>query len=173
MLKRFAVASLLIVIFVVSIVAYLYVQKTQSDLQKAASVSDFELIVRYGVGARNELNTFNGTYTHDMIIDPPITTNLTLTIEEKWPTLQRIEEMDFFNLPSSFPVNPHMWVTPQVDYYIKVQNGSQTKEVSWNDNSLVESSIENSLDQLVIHIRGVIEQKLEYKALPTPNGGYL
>jgi hypothetical protein len=171
--KKITLAILLVLILVLSLGIYIYTQKTQSDAKKAANVSAFNLIFKYGVGAKNELNTYNGTYTQDMVLDPSITTNLTLTVEEKWQILQRIDEMDLFSFPGNFSANPSGWVTPQADYYIKVQNGSQTKEVSWNDNSLMDSNIHSNLEQLASYIQSVIVQKAEYKALPTPRGGYV
>jgi hypothetical protein len=170
MAKKLIFAILITLILVVSVGTYLYMQKTQSDMQKA--VSDFNLIFKYGVGAKNELNTYNGTYTRDMIIDPSITTSLNLTVEEKWQILQKINEIDFFNIPSNFSVNPSLWTLPQLDYYVKVEYGSQIKEVSWNSRSLMESNTQSSLEQLVSYIESIIQQKPEYKALPTPRAGY-
>ena len=98
--KRVSFGVLLILILIVSAGAYIYVQKTQSDVQKAADVSDFDLIFKYGVGAKNELNTYNGTYVKDMVTAPSVTTNLSLTIEEKRQILQRIAEIGFFTYPT-------------------------------------------------------------------------
>lgn len=173
MKRTVVIASLLVLILVLSIGSYLYAQKIQSDMQKAANVSSFNVIFRYGVGSKNELNTFNGTYTIDQGAKPSITANLTLSVEEKWQILQTIAETDFFGLPSNFTVNPTFFVEPQVDYYIKVQNGTQTKELSWNDRSIMEDNEKSSLDQLVSSIQGVIAQNPECKALPTPFVGYL
>lgn len=108
-----------------------------------------------------------------MVIDPSITTKLKLTTQEKLNIMQKIEEINFFNISSSFPINPQAWQTPQVDYYIKVQNGSEIKEVNWNENSLIENSIKNNLDQLRLLLINTIENKPEYKALPTPSAGYI
>ena len=166
-------ALLLITFFIVLVGSFLYYEKIQSDMVKSENVGDFELLFKYGVGAKNELDTFNGTYTKDMVIDPSITINLTLTVEEKWQIMNKIYPIDFFNLPSSFPINPHMWKTPQTDYFLKVQNGTQTNEVYWNDNSILEDSVEKNLNQLVIYLIEIIENKAVYKALPTPTAGYL
>ena len=165
MLKRFAAATLLILLLAISLAVYLSTQKPSDD--------DFNLVLKYGVGAKNVLNTFTEKYTKDLIILPPVTTKLILTSQEKMQILQKIDEMNFFSFPSTFPLNPDVWVTPQIDYYFFVQNCSQTKEISWNSNSLIETDIENCLNQLVSYITGLIEQKPEYKALPTPQGGYL
>ena len=171
MLKRFAVAILLILILAISLAFYLSTQKPSDDSSNLAD--DFNLVLKYGVGEKNELNTFNETFTKDLVLDPPVTTKLSLTSQEKMRILQRIDEMDLYGFPDNFPINPHAWVTPQVDYYIKVQNGSEIKEIGWNSNSLIEDDIKNCLEQLVGYMIGLIEQKPEYKALPTPNGGYL
>ncbi len=44
--------------------------------------SNFNLIFKYGVGAKNILDTFEATYTKDMVMDPPITVALPLSEEE-------------------------------------------------------------------------------------------
>lgn len=143
-----------------------------SAAEMAKTVRGFELAYKYGVGAKNELNTFNGTFTHDMVVDPSITTDLELTIWEKGQILQKIKEIDFFNLPSSYPEEPGRWMSTKVDYYIRVQYGSQVKEISWNNNSQEDSNVQ-SLEQLADLIQGMIIAKAEFKALPTPRGGYV
>jgi hypothetical protein len=171
MQRKFIVAILLMLILVVSIAAYIYFQKPSGDSYDS-SQNVINIIFKYGVGARNELNTFEGTYTKDMVMDNPITTRMILSQEELRQIQQKITEIDLFSFPDNFSINPSGEVTPQTDYYIKVQNGSQIKEISWNDNSLIESNMQNSLDQFVSYLVGIIEQKPEYKALPAARGGY-
>lgn len=134
--------------------------------------NDFNILFKYGVTARNELNTFDNTYTKDMIIDPPIKIWLYLSDDEMNQIKQKIVEIDFFNLPETLPLrNDGGFVTPQDDFYIKVQNGSAVKEVSWSSNSEV-NSIEQNLTQLANLLTGIVEQRPEYRDLPPPNGGY-
>jgi hypothetical protein len=133
---------------------------------------DLNLIFKYGVMARNELNTFNNTFTKDLIIDPPITTRLYLSDEEMKQIWQKMVEIDFFNYPETSSLWTDKFVTPSSDYYIKVQNGSATKEVSWNSNSQLEPNVEDDLGQLVRCITDIVEQRPEYKVLPPPHGGY-
>jgi len=170
-LKRFAVTTLLILVLAISSAVYISTQKPSDENYNIAD--DFNLVLKYGVGAKNELNTFNETYTKDLVLDQPATTKLSLTNQEKMQILQKIDEMNLFSYSKDFPTNPHAWTTPQVDYYIKLQNGTQIKEITWNSNSLIESNTKNGLDQITGYIIGLIEQKSEYKALPSPNGGYL
>jgi len=50
---------------------------------------------RYSVGARNELNTFNITYTKDMVKDPLVTVKLSLSEEEPNRVYQKMIEFEF------------------------------------------------------------------------------
>ncbi|MFC1919116.1 hypothetical protein ACFLWW_04025, partial [Chloroflexota bacterium] len=88
------------------------------------SEADFNLIFKYGVMARNELDTFQGTYTKDMVADPPITVNLSLTEEELDRIHRKMLEIDFFNYPETFTVSVAQGekvgiVTPYSSYYFK------------------------------------------------------
>lgn len=158
-------------ILAVSVAAYLSFQNLSGGSFNSAD--SFNLVFKYGVGVRNELNTFSGTYTKDMVTDPSITIRMILSQEELRQIQQKITEMDLFSFPDNFPLNSYGGVTPQTDCYIKVQNGTQIKEISWSTNSQMDSNIQNGLEQLVSFLRGIIEQKPEYKALPTPRSAYL
>jgi hypothetical protein len=159
------------VLFVSAALVVAYVLLTNNVPEYDSSQNVINIILKYGVGARNELNTFEGTYTKDMVADNPITIRMILSEEELGQIQQKVTEMDLFSFPDNFSINQDA-VTPQTDYYIKVQNGSTVKEVSWNVNSAMESDIQNSLGQLASYLIGMIEQKPEYKALPEPTSGY-
>ncbi len=136
----------------------------------------FNFVFKYGVTLRNELDTFNGTYTKDMILAPSITTNLSLTSEELSQILAKMEEIDFFNYPDVFEVPQGeltQVVTPYSKYYFKVRYGSDTKELRWDDEILNPKEQADRLRELISLIRGIIESKDEYKKLPEPKGGYL
>ena len=65
----------------------------------------FNLEFRYGVMAGNILDTFEGTYTKDMVTDLPITVELSLSDEEKETIYQKMVEIDFFDYPEEFSVS--------------------------------------------------------------------
>ena len=135
---------------------------------------DFNITFRYGVGAKNVLNTFEGTYTKDMVVDPSITVNLSLTKEEKQRIYQKMNNTNFFDYPGYFPQRKDRIVTPSSDYRLKVEYDSKIKEVSWDDNSLFEDeNIEKGLNEIKGLILEIIEVKEEYKKLPAPKGLYL
>lgn len=136
----------------------------------------FNFIFKYGFEARNILNTFEGTYTKDMVMDPPITTKLSLTKEELNTINNKMVEIDFFSYPDVFtvPVKDDyvFMITPYENYYFKVQHGSKIKELYWEDSIKNQNSDADRLRELIKCIQEIAESKSEYKKLPPPRGGY-
>ena len=138
----------------------------------------FNLIFKYGVGAKNELNAFEGSYTRDMVQDPSITVNLSLSQEELDMIYQKMVEIDFFDYPDKFsvPIPPDGMVTsvtPYSSYYFKVEYDSKVKELRWEAEIINKNEEADKLRELIKLIRDIVESREEYKKLPTPTGGYL
>jgi len=129
----------------------------------------FNLIFRYGVGAKNELNTFAQTYTKDMVVDSSVTIKLKLTDNELAGIHQKLNDLNLFN-ESMKPIEGNVMVTPCSSYYLKVQINSEQKELSWNN---CRGRVSDKFQQFASYVIQIIESKEEYKKLPTPQGGYL
>jgi len=142
-----------------------------------AETSNLNLVFKYGVGARNELNTFNGTYTRDMVMDPPITVNLSLTEEDLDRIYEKMLEINFFDYPDEFSVSTAGGsfgiMTPYSSYYFKVEYDSSIKELRWKDEISYPDEKADRLRELIQLITDIIEAKDEYKNLPEPTGGYM
>ena len=99
--------------------------------------SDFNIILRYGVGAKNELNTFKGTYTKDVANKPPITTKLQLTQEKLDSIYLKTLKIDLFNCPwtiRTMPKGDIIGERPSYStYYLETCNGTTTNAVVWNN----------------------------------------
>jgi hypothetical protein len=154
---------------------------TQSagDLTPPAPVqSGFNFIFKYGVTARNTLDTFQGTFTKDMVMDPAITIKLALSQQEMDDIFQKMVEIDFFNYPDKFSVNvadneTKVQREPYPTYFFLVENGGKTRELLWHD-KYVNSDIKgDKLKELINFIQHIIESKEDYKQLPEPRSGYL
>lgn len=133
-------------------------------------MADFDFIFKYGVGAKNELNTFNQTYTKDMIIDPSVTIGFKLADSELANIRQKIADLKLFDKDGK-PITGEigMMRTPCDSYYLKVQNDSAQKELSWDN---CQEKISDKLQQFTDYIIPIIESKDEYKKLPPSKGGY-
>jgi len=140
--------------------------------------ASFNFVFRYGVTARNKLDTFGKTYTKDMVIDPPVKIKMSLTDEEMNKIYQKMLEINFFDYPDEFSVTVPIgestgMVTPCSSYYFKVSDESRIKELSWDDCITNKNERADKLRKLIRYIESIIESKKEYKELPTPKGGYL
>ncbi len=150
--------------------------KQNTEKLEGSGDNTFNLIFQYGVDAKNVVNTFEGTYTKDMIPDPPITTKLSLTREELDTIYKKMVDIDFFSYPEVFTVQVEGgsvgMITPYQSYYFKVQYGSGIKEMSWEDSITNQNNDADRLRELTKCIREIVESKKEYKKLPPPRGAY-
>jgi|GEM_PF-1286150 len=126
-------------------------------------------IFRYGVGAKNELNTFSQTYTKDMVMDSPITVSLKLTNEEITDVYKKINDLKLFDIKKE-ATETNTRVTPCSSYYLKVQSSYPQIGLAWDS---CQGKINDKLQEFTDYIIKIIESKEEYKALPTPKGAYL
>ena len=165
-------------LIVVSLALVLALLGTMGCSASTHRESNFNLIFRYGVMSRNELNTFEGTYTKDMIMDPSITVNLPLSQEELDRIYQKMVEIDFFSYPDVFSVSvtpPELIgiVIPHLSYYFKVEYDSKIKELWWEDEITNEDEKAEKLRELIRLIKAIVESKEECEKLQPPTGGYL
>lgn len=142
-----------------------------------STASNFNLLFKYGVALNNKLDTFNNTYTKDMIMAPSITADLALTNQEKQKIYDKMIEIDFFNYPDKFAITvpPGQivgMVTPSSSYYFHVEYDSKKKDLSWDDNITNNDTKADKLRELIRLIQDIVEAKDEYKRLPPPSGGY-
>ena len=137
-----------------------------------SSGNSVNIIFKFGTGAINELNTFHGTFTKDLIIDGIVTARLILSHDELEQIQQKIIEAEFFNVPETFPLKSPLTM-PDYSYYLMVNNRTATKAVTWGTNSQIDSSTEARLNQLADFIINMISDKPELKLLPPANGAYL
>jgi hypothetical protein len=95
-------------------------------------------VFRFGVGGLNELDTFHGTFTKDLCIDNNRQNDPLGSRVKADPT--ETHRTRLLQLPQTFPLSENL-KTPSSSYYLKVQNDTTMKEVSWNDNSVIDSAI--------------------------------
>lgn len=137
----------------------------------------FEFEFRYGVGAKNVLNTFDGTFTKDMVVDKPIVITLKLSKKQLRTIQNKMLEIDFFKYPDTFNSRPFAFAfgerEPFESFYFKVKSGSRTKELFWEDKHINDSKRVAKLRELIRLIKGIIQNSPEYKMLPEPQGAYM
>jgi len=159
-----------------------------AENQILCNTSKFNIIFRYGVAGakyRNELNTFNCTFTKDMVNKPPVQTRLYLNESEMEAIYNEIVEIGFFSYPKIFDYRPSGDIIgtkhPYSIFYLEVRNGTKTHSIVWNDKHVMHANNSyvlvgddrcDGLLELVYFIKDIIHAQPEYQRLPKPTAGY-
>jgi len=109
-----------------------------------------------------------------MIADPPITINLTLTEQEFETIWEYLHRNHFYDLPESIPSSANYGLVPHETYKLMVTaEGFPDTKVIMGDLLQGQYSLhERRFLRIALKIRGIIENKPQYKSLPEPTGGY-
>ena len=136
----------------------------------------FNLLVQYGIGARNELNTFNNTFTKDLILDGTATIALVLS-QADFDTIEAcFQSIDVFSYPDTFVVQHSDtigYVTPFPTYILRLKVDSREKNLVWSDSILSSDERAVKLRKAFELIRTIVGATPEYQRLPPSRGGYL
>ncbi len=148
-----------------------------SDISSPGPERKINFSIRYGIGGRNELNTFNNTLTKDLILDGTVTVPFSLTAAELDSIKGTMEKISFFSYPDTFVVVSHdsllAFVTPYNTYDFKVVSRGITKTLFWNDAIIANDTEAAKLRELIGVIRAIVESKPAYRQLPPARGVYL
>ena len=136
----------------------------------------FNLLLRYGVGARNELNTFNDTFTKDLLLDGTATTRLVLAQSDFDTIESRLQSIGIFSYPDTFVAlhgDTVAGIEPHATYDLVVTLDSKAKRLFWEDAIISADPRATQLRQAFEFVRAIIDLKPEYRRLPPARGGYL
>jgi hypothetical protein len=160
-------------LFFISIILFISCEKSFEPLKveyKCNSENNINFIFKYGIGGKNVINTFNCTFTKDMVCDPSVTTFLQFKSDEKDSILSKMNQIDFFNYPDTFKVKitgdsiGHF--SPYSLFYFYVEIGDLKKELFWADSMLNIDYNSIKLRDLINLIISIIASKKEYINLP-------
>lgn len=141
---------------------------------------DFGFKLSYGVGAKNVIDTYEGTFVKDLVSAGTAKTMLVFTPEEMKTIYQKMQEIDILNYPSKFAppyadnLEPGMKriVMPHETYSLNVTFDGSTRDIYWDDTNMSEAAKAKALRELFDYINEIIMNKDEYKKLPAFVGGY-
>lgn len=142
--------------------------------------SDFGFTAAYGVGARNVLDTFTGTFTKDIINPnkPNPTVELRLTPEELATLYQDLVDMDILDYPSVFrpelenQSGTMVVMTPNPTYLLTIRAAGSERSISWDDANQMTTPRAKALRDWFTKLQRLIEAKPEYQVMPPTEAGY-
>ena len=148
----------------------------ESQVVPQSTKKDFNFILKYGIWAKNEIDTFIRTHTKDLIAAGSTTTDFKLTAAELSSIEKQMREINILNYPEKFEPDPSRYVTPNITYYLIINMDGKTKKIQWEDYNCYGEWLEpveaTQLRNVFKNVIMTIEQKEEYKKLPQAVGGY-
>ncbi|MFB5089609.1 hypothetical protein PGC35_20905 [Psychrobacillus sp. PGGUH221] len=137
--------------------------------------SDFDFSIQFGVQKKNEISTFEGTVTKDLIADGTATTELILTEEEMKDIYENMPEINIAETKEFTPEPINGTVCMQQPY------GEDEWKIIINGETLTHlisgeycepTNDAKQLIELRNYVFNIIKSKDEYKSLPESDGGY-
>ncbi|MHA6530633.1 hypothetical protein [Paenibacillus sp. BAC0078] len=133
---------------------------------------DFAFSVRYGVTAKNEINTYSGTVTKDLITNGTATANLKLTDAEMTDIYKRMRDLDVLgDLKLEVEDKACAQVPYEEEHWLIQINGGQ-RALDWSEEHCQITSDARKLKELRNVVVELVKSRSEYQALPEAEGGY-
>lgn len=138
----------------------------------ASKPKNFNFVFSYGVKAKNQVDTINGQYTKDMVIEPSITTDLQLSDAEMNDIYLEMKKINILSYPENFKEKSVGQLEPFPTYSIKIIADGKEKNILWEAKNISITKDEVQLRELFDKIENIIINKEEYKKLPEPKSYY-
>lgn len=134
---------------------------------------DFRFSVSFGYGEvnKNEINTYNGTVTKDLITKGTATAALSFSKEELQSIYGEMKDIAILD-EKQFPQKGNCSQTPSSTDSWKITVSGETKTLSWTNEYCDMTKDATDLLELRSYIQQIVEEKDAYKALPAAEGGY-
>lgn len=133
---------------------------------------DFAFSVRYGITAKNEINTFNGTVTKDLIAKGTATANLKLTDAEMTDIYKRIRDLNVLGDLKLEVEDKGCAQIPYEEEHWLIQINGEHRALDWSEENCQITSDARKLKELRDSIHKLVSSRSEYQALPEAEGGY-
>ncbi|WP_078380636.1 hypothetical protein [Sutcliffiella halmapala] len=148
----------------------------QEDTMPDKMPDDFHFKMSYGVGAKNEIDTFKGVYTKDLVLDGVVQTELVFTNEERERIYGEMKKIELLvrskKVTNQTEDGSYCGSDPVESTIISMVINGETLEVSWTtDNCQTQDLLELEGFVDFIH-KELIVTKKEYQKLPSGTGGY-
>ncbi|WP_060819502.1 hypothetical protein [Paenibacillus riograndensis] len=133
---------------------------------------DFAFSVRYGITAKNEINTFEGTVTKDLISNGSAAAKVRLTDAETSEIYQQMLEMNVLGGMELEIADKSCRQIPYDEEYWIIQVKGGQKALHWSEEYCQTTPDAKKLKELRNTIVKLVQSKPEYQALPEAVGGY-
>jgi hypothetical protein len=129
-----------------------------------------EVYLQYGF--LDELNTFTGTLTKDLVMDGSITVAFWLSTKDQQSILEAADQLSFFSFPDTFPAQKGVSFQPDPSPdRLRIRSGNRDHTVAWSyplDPANIQAAGVRGLSEFIFSL---VRQSAVYKSLPQARGG--
>lgn len=133
---------------------------------------DFNLVLKYGIQGKNQIDTFKSTYVKDMASEDSKEINLKLSDKDMDEIYSIMKDINILEYPDVFKPKSETNSKPYEEFYLKVLVNGKEKVIDWPEDNNSQSDEAVKLRKLFKRIHEIISTKEEYKDLPDTKGGY-
>ena len=145
---------------------------TTTDTEKSHDEQFVEVHLQYGFV--DEVNTFEGTFTKDLVMDGSITVGFWLSKEDQESIKELADQISFFSIPNNIPAMPGMAISPDPSPdRLRIRFGDLDNTVIWSYPEDPENTEFKKVIELSNHIMSIVRNSEKYKTLPEARGGRL
>lgn len=144
-----------------------------SESPTSVETREFNLMFSDG---RNVLNTFNNTFTKDLILNGTITVPFILSRKDLKRISDKMIEIGYYQYPDTLivPTGDTICVKmPSSTYKFEVRNNTSTKQLYWKNRICNQNAQSTNLLEAINLIWTIIHSQPEYLLLPPAKGGYI
>ena len=145
---------------------------TSTDVEK---IHDEQLVkIHLQFGFVDELNTFEGTFTKDLVEDGSITVEFWFSKEDQESIIELAQEVSFFSLPNTIPTKPGVGMDPNPSPdSLRINFEDMDNKVVWSYPNDPEDIDYMKVIELSEHIMSLVKESETYKLLPEARGDRL
>ena len=141
-------------------------------MEKSHDEQFIEIHLQYGFV--DELNTFEGTFTKDLVMDGSITVEFWLSKEDQESIKELAEKLSFFSIPDTIPAIPGVGMDPDPSPdMLRIKSEDKDNTVVWSYPKDPANTNIEKLIELSEHIMSIVKESDTYKSLPEVRGGRL
>lgn len=136
--------------------------------------STFNFMVRFGIGTvnKNEINTFQGTVTKDLIENGTASAKIKFTKEELSSIYLKMRDINIMAIQNLSPAVSGCERVPFSEDMWEISINGETNTFTWTDKHCNLTEEAEQVLELRKFIQDIVEEKPEYIKLPEAEGGY-
>lgn len=133
---------------------------------------DFNFAIQFGIGKKNEINTFENTVTKDLILDGTATTEINFTKEQMNNIYKKMKEINILETKKFTPKSDNCVQQPHGEDEWKIRIDGRMVTVFISGKYCTTTNDARQLIRLRDYIFNIVKNKPEYKQLPNSKGMY-